>query len=146
MPSLCRLYILAALSALAMWLVPGAAHARTIDEPYFAEEQGICAARVPESLATARIPAAALDWRCDGTTPPLGPGRIAVRIDAGDGQGGYFETRTGYLDALTMIAVRGDSAAAVERHEAQDIMASAATLKVPLLAEAGYGSNWDEAH
>lgn len=126
MPSLCRLYIIAAFAALAIWLVPGAAHARTVDEPSFAEDQGICAASVPESLAIARIPAAALDWHCDGTTPPLGPGRIAVRIDAGDGQGGYFETRTGYLDALTMIAVRGDSAAAVERHEAQDIMASAA--------------------
>ncbi|CAM5182611.1 DNA polymerase I [Alishewanella longhuensis] len=31
-------------------------------------------------------------------------------------------------------------------HELKNIMASAATLDVPLLAEAGYGSNWDEAH
>ncbi|WP_423187827.1 DNA polymerase I [Alishewanella sp. d11] len=30
--------------------------------------------------------------------------------------------------------------------ELKAIMASAATLSVPLLAEAGYGSNWDEAH
>lgn len=31
-------------------------------------------------------------------------------------------------------------------HELKSIMASAAELDVPLLAEAGYGSNWDEAH
>lgn len=31
-------------------------------------------------------------------------------------------------------------------HELKNIMASAAKLDVPLLAEAGYGSNWDEAH
>jgi len=31
-------------------------------------------------------------------------------------------------------------------HELKNIMASAAKLDVPLLAEAGYGNNWDEAH
>lgn len=31
-------------------------------------------------------------------------------------------------------------------HELKNIMANAAALAVPLLAEAGYGSNWDEAH
>ena len=31
-------------------------------------------------------------------------------------------------------------------HELKSIMASAAELDVPLLAEAGYGNNWDEAH
>lgn len=87
-----------------------------------------CTAKLPDQMKLAAVGSASLDWRCDGSFPDLGPGRIAVRLVPADDSAAYVETRAGYLNSLSVIAMRGSQALAGVTYPASTLKAGTAEV------------------
>ncbi|MFU7526889.1 diguanylate cyclase domain-containing protein [Qipengyuania sp. ASV99] len=87
-----------------------------------------CIAKVPDQITLVETGSASLDWRCDGSVPKLGPGRIAVRLVPTDDTAAYLETRTGYLHSLSVIAFRGARALAGVTYPASTLKSGTAEV------------------
>jgi diguanylate cyclase (GGDEF)-like protein len=100
--------------------------ARTQASP---QERALCTARVPSDMRLATGARWSIDWRCDGPLPALGPGRIAVdlgAVDPGSAADGaaYMQTRTGYLETVTLLALQGGRIAGLARYDADRVPAA----------------------
>ncbi len=102
-----------------------------------------CVASVPSNLALKPGTRVALDWRCDGEIPDLGPGRIAVMLGIAPNGQGYLESHNGYFDQLTLIAMDGDQILITASHDGETIPAGYTDIRfaVPLpILESGLSS------
>ncbi|MEM7688644.1 MAG: diguanylate cyclase [Pseudomonadota bacterium] len=110
--NLCKFVVAAMIVLASLWAAPA-----------LAQNSGPCTATLPSSLALKPGATLAMAWQCDDKVERLGPGRVAVHLGEAS-QSAYMETRTGYFDELTLLAVRDGRVVRAARHKADHVYAS----------------------
>ncbi len=97
--------------------VQAAARAATTD----AHPGQLCTARLPAGISLEQGRSWQADWRCDGSIPALGPGRIAVLLGEARNGEAHLQSRTGYFEDLIVLAVEGGRIMRTQRYDADTI-------------------------